>query len=175
MLRSDDEATQLLHAAGANQPQPLARAGEKTLADFAASIRPPAPMLAIPDVDATVTWYRALGFSLAGSHEGDGRIDWASLTLGEAELVFVPSPKPQESSRRLSLWFRTDRLDELYALLKACSSSAAAPTSPARRPTCPTCASSRPAHRLLRPARILRPRSDRAGAVVLRAAPDTDP
>src|SRR6185436_13923607 len=72
-----------------------------------------------PDMEATVAWYRSIGFELAGSHGNEGKLDWASIQFGDAEIMFVPSTDAwRESTSGLSLWIRTVRLDELYALLK---------------------------------------------------------
>ena len=80
-------------------------------------------MLGVPDLEATVVWYRAIGFELLGSHVDEGRMDWASVSLGHARIMFVPSKDPRrepwrDPTRRLSLWIDTDRLDDLYAHLK---------------------------------------------------------
>jgi hypothetical protein len=79
------------------------------------------PMIGVADVSATIDWYRSIGFALAGSHGEPGSLDWARLRFGEADLMLVPSGgAPTGSQGRLSLWVQSDRLDELYALLKQC-------------------------------------------------------
>ena len=119
MLRGDQEAMRRLHAAGAKEPKPLEATRRETPAALAASIGKLTPMLGVPDMEATVAWYRSIGFELAGSHGEEGRMDWASLTFGDAEIMFVPSGEAwRESTAGLSLWFRTERLDELYSLFK---------------------------------------------------------
>ncbi len=119
MLLGDQEAMRRLHAAGAKAPGIPAGSGGKPIPDLAASIRGLTPMLGVPDVDATVAWYRSIGFELAGSHGEAGGIEWASVRLGDAEVMFVPSSVPwRETPAALSLWIRTDRLDEFYAFLK---------------------------------------------------------
>lgn len=76
-------------------------------------------MLGVQDMEGTVAWYQSIGFKLAGSHGEDGKMDWASVTLGDAEVMFVPSTDSwRERTAGLSLWFRTDRLEDLYNLLK---------------------------------------------------------
>jgi catechol 2,3-dioxygenase-like lactoylglutathione lyase family enzyme len=118
MLRGDERAMRMLHSAGATMPA-LEDPPPDTSHGLAASIRHATPMLAVPDVAATVAWYRAIGFELSGSH-GDGeRLDWASITFGDAEVMFTVSGDPwRPEVRGVSLWFRTDRLDDLYASLK---------------------------------------------------------
>jgi ankyrin repeat protein/uncharacterized glyoxalase superfamily protein PhnB len=116
-LRGDQEAISRLRAAGAKEP-----AREESVrvdpAELAASIRQLIPMLGVPDVDATVAWYRSIGFELTGSHSEGGRMDWASMKYGGAQVMFAPSTDPWRPKSALSLWLRTDRLDDLYASLK---------------------------------------------------------
>lgn len=118
MLRGDREAMRLLHAAGARQPEP-AKGAQPQLAELASSIGTVSPMLGVPDIGATLAWYRAVGFEVAANHQEDGTIDWAMVRFGAAEIMFVPSTDPwRGSTAALSLWMRTDRLDDLYTLLK---------------------------------------------------------
>jgi catechol 2,3-dioxygenase-like lactoylglutathione lyase family enzyme len=79
------------------------------------------PMNGVPDLDATVAWYQAIGWELTGSHGDEpGKLDFAHLSFGDASLMFVPTGGQQRvtAPQRLSLWIQTSRLDELYALLK---------------------------------------------------------
>lgn len=118
MLRGDREAMRLLHAAGAKPPEHR-EIRQEAPRDLAASVRKLTPMLGVPDLEATVAWYRSIGFELAGSHGEGGKMDWASVRLGNAEIMFVPSSDPwRERTSALSLWLETDRIDDLYALLK---------------------------------------------------------
>ena len=123
MLRGDWEAMRRLRAAGAIVPeQPVGQSEAPPAPAFAAlgaSISKQTPMLSVPDVAATVVWYRAVGFDLVGSHGDEGKLDWACVQLGSAEVMFVPSTDPWRSrASGVSLWFRTDRIDDLYAHLK---------------------------------------------------------
>src|SRR5262249_25707991 len=118
MLRGDREAMRRLYAAGAKEPR-APEPGAETLAALGASVQKLTPMLAVPDVEATVSWYRALGFELTGSHAEEGRMGWARVAFGAAELMFTPAGEAwHKPTAGLSLWLRTDRLDELYALVK---------------------------------------------------------
>jgi ankyrin repeat protein len=117
MLRGDAEAMRLLHAAGAHAPAPPA--GPPEPSDLADAVRRLTPMLAVPDLNATVAWYRAIGFEVAESHGEEGRLDFVCLALGAAAIMFVPSGEPwRAQTAGLSLWIYTDRLDDLYGLLK---------------------------------------------------------
>jgi catechol 2,3-dioxygenase-like lactoylglutathione lyase family enzyme len=120
MLRGDRKAMRLLHAAGAREPASLDEAmPAEPPSSLSASIGRLTPMLAVPDMEATVAWYRSIGFELAGSHEEEGKLDWASVRFGDAEIMLSPSTDPwRDATSALSLWLRTDRIDELYSLLK---------------------------------------------------------
>lgn len=46
-------------------------------------------------------------------------MDWARVKFGDAEIMFAPSGEPwRERTSGLSVWMRTDRLDDLYARMK---------------------------------------------------------
>jgi len=122
MLRGDWEAMRRLSAAGAMMPELEGQSAAPAVPAFpalSASISKQTPMLSVPDVAATVAWYRAVGFELVGSHGDEGKLGWACVRLGSAEIMFVPSTDPWRSRvSGVSLWFRTDRIDDLYAHLK---------------------------------------------------------
>ena len=119
MLRGDREAMRILHAAGAKASGPPERPRREQPSRLAASIDKISPMLGVPDIDATVAWYRSVGFQLAGSHAEHGKMDWASVTFGEAEIMFVRLSEPwRDGSSALSFWIRTSRLDYVYSQLK---------------------------------------------------------
>ncbi|MGH7575967.1 MAG: ankyrin repeat domain-containing protein [Longimicrobiales bacterium] len=120
MLRGDREAMRLLHAAGAREPQSLDSApSNRAPSSLRASIGKLTPMLGVPDIETAVAWYRSIGFELTGSHGENGKVDWASVRFGDAEIMFASSGDAwRDTTSALSLWIRTDRLDDLYALLK---------------------------------------------------------
>ena len=119
MLRGDREAMRILHAAGAKAPEPPERPRPEQPSRLAASVDKISPMLGVPDIDATVAWYQSVGFQLAGSHAEQDKMDWASVTFGEAEIMFVPSSEPwRDGPSALSFWIRTTRLDDVYSQLK---------------------------------------------------------
>jgi catechol 2,3-dioxygenase-like lactoylglutathione lyase family enzyme len=146
MLRGDRAAMRLLHAAGATQSEEATQPVHATNATHAtqpthaakaaappspaalrASIGKLTPMLAVADMRRSIAWYEAVGFVLTASHGEDGVLDWAAMTCGEAELMFVPAARPSSRSSpgapraegaSMKLWLRTDRLDELYASLR---------------------------------------------------------
>lgn len=118
MLRADREAIRLLHAAGAKTPEPP-KTAPLQLSELARSVAKLTPMLGVPDINTTLAWYRAVGFEVAADHQEEGKIDWAMVKFGNAEIMFVPSTDPwRAKTAALSLWLETDRIDELYARLK---------------------------------------------------------
>jgi ankyrin repeat protein len=131
MLRGDSEAMRRLQAAGARIPivdraaQGAAGAagaagatGAANLAGLASSIKRVDPMLPVANVRATVEWYQALGFTLEGAHEIDTDAAWAGMSLGGCYVMFIPSGGAPPRRPAVSFWFRTDRVDDLYQVLK---------------------------------------------------------
>jgi ankyrin repeat protein/uncharacterized glyoxalase superfamily protein PhnB len=121
MLRGDREAMRRLHAAGAKVPGPAVAADTvNTLESLRPSMRALTPMLGVQDMARTIAWYEAIGFVLAGSNGAAGNLDWASMTFGAVEIMFVPSPPSAIGAMSgISLWIHTDRLYDLYSVLRA--------------------------------------------------------
>ena len=118
MLRGDQEAMRRLHAAGARAPE-VAGNGDASPASLRAFIGKLRPMVGVPDLEATLAWYRAVGFEVSATHESGGRVDWAAVSFGDAELMFVPVTGDWRGrTAGVTFWIDTDRLDDLYALLK---------------------------------------------------------
>jgi catechol 2,3-dioxygenase-like lactoylglutathione lyase family enzyme len=115
MLQGDREAMRRLQAAGARVP-PARGADDVQLAVLAATVRRIDPMFRVADVRATIAWYCAIGFTLAGQHELDTPAAWAGLSLGDCFLMVVPGGT--SAPREVSFWLRTQRIDELYRVLK---------------------------------------------------------
>ena len=118
MLRGDEDAMRRLKAAGAKVPKPTGEDGfESRMSALAASVKRVEPMMRVPNVRAAVEWYRSIGFELEGQHEIDSDSAWAGMSLGGCYLMLVPSGK-QTATPEVSFWLRTDRVDDLYALLQ---------------------------------------------------------
>ena len=113
MLLGDQQAMRMLHSAGAKLPPIDDRDLDATT--LTSSVATLSPMVGVADMQRTVDWYQAIGFELAGSHGENGEMDWASVTCGETEIMFVPA---KGETRGTSLWIRTTRLDDLYEHLK---------------------------------------------------------
>ncbi len=118
MLRGDREAMRRLHAAGATQPTPVAQSDSTaTMATLAGAIKKNVPMIDVPDIAATLTWYASLGFTELGRYEDDGVVNFGMVSLGKAEVMFSPGGK--SGRHDVSVWFYTDTIDQLYHLLKS--------------------------------------------------------
>jgi ankyrin repeat protein len=118
MLRGDEQAMRRLKAAGATEPkQPAGGDFVTRISALASSITRANPMIRVPNVRETVEWYRAIGFELEGAHEIDTEAAWAGMAFGGAYLMFVPRGT-RNADREVSLWFMTDRIDDLYDALK---------------------------------------------------------
>jgi catechol 2,3-dioxygenase-like lactoylglutathione lyase family enzyme len=118
MLRGDEQAMHRLKAAGALEPAPPRGSRHDTpMSTLAGSITRVNAMIRVPNVREAVEWYRALGFELDGAHEIDTDAAWAGMSFGGAYIMFVPKGT-SDSGREVSFWFVTDRIDDLYDVLK---------------------------------------------------------
>ena len=118
MLRGDLEAMRRLHAAGAKEAAAIPPANfTEDMGKLAASVRKGIPMINVPDVAETLDWYVSIGFKELGRYGEDGKINWGMLSFGGAELML--SVNGTRGRHDVGLWFYTDRVDELYQLLKA--------------------------------------------------------
>lgn len=116
MLRGDAEAMRLLIAAGAVQPERPPAGDTAELVRLADSVKKSDPMFRVSDMRATVRWYKALGFSIIDEYEDSGELVLARLRFGKCE--FTLSPGVTTGPRDVSLWFYTNRIEELYRQLK---------------------------------------------------------
>jgi catechol 2,3-dioxygenase-like lactoylglutathione lyase family enzyme len=73
-------------------------------------------MFFVRDMRATVHWYESIGFTVADRYEDGGELMFARLSFGNGE--FTLSPGGTTGPRDVRLWFFTDRVQELYELLK---------------------------------------------------------
>jgi uncharacterized glyoxalase superfamily protein PhnB len=119
MLRGDVEAMRRLHAAGATQPAASEEPVPGILSALGASMTRLTPMLAVQDMQATIDWYQSIGFELAGTDGENGQLNWACVRFGAVDIMFVPSSKPwRQQTGGVSVWIRTDRVDDVYTHLK---------------------------------------------------------
>ena len=119
MLRGDREAARLLEAGGAKvlaAPDQHTAPFPDQMAATAPSVKKATPMFSVRDMRATVRWYEAIGFAVHDRYEDGGELMFARLSLGDGELTL--SPGGTSGPRDVSLWFFTDSVRELHALLK---------------------------------------------------------
>ena len=119
MLRGDHEAMARLQSAGARVPAPPAPSSSfhDRVSALAGRISRLEVMLSVPNVRAAVDWYTSIGFHLDGSFDIDGPAAWAGVSFGSACVMLVPHGTAA-ARREASLWLRTDRIDDVYRLLK---------------------------------------------------------
>jgi catechol 2,3-dioxygenase-like lactoylglutathione lyase family enzyme len=86
------------------------------MATLADSVKKGDPMFWVRDMRATVAWYESIGFSILDRFEDGGDLVFAKVGFGNCE--FGLSPGGESGPRDVRLWFYTDRVDELYDLLK---------------------------------------------------------
>jgi uncharacterized glyoxalase superfamily protein PhnB len=80
------------------------------------------PFIRVPDIDATIKWYEAIGFECTGTNhiwEPDGELNWAELNLRGATFMLYPQEheKPM-STRDAGLYFEMETIDGLSEKLK---------------------------------------------------------
>jgi uncharacterized glyoxalase superfamily protein PhnB len=78
------------------------------------------PMIHVPNVRATVDWYKSIGFKVIVVYgdEGEG-LSFAMLSFGSGEVMFSSGGHPSESRRReVDLYVYSDGVDDLYRRLK---------------------------------------------------------
>ncbi len=77
------------------------------------------PMVHVPDVAATVTWYHGIGFMVVRTHTHDDVMDWALVRLGAGEVMFSsPGTVSREWRREMDLYVRIEGVDALHERLK---------------------------------------------------------
>lgn len=118
MLRGDREATSRLHAAGARPPKTVETANfSEKMAGLAGSVKKSVTMIMVPDVARALEWYTSIGFREIARYGDDGSVNFGMVSFGEAELMLNMHGRP--GVHDASLWFYTDRIDDLYQLLKS--------------------------------------------------------
>ena len=78
------------------------------------------PMIHVPEVLATVEWYKNIGFTVDNTYgnEGDG-LSFAILSFGDTQVMFNQGGSTSSSKRReVDLYVYTDGIDQLYEQLK---------------------------------------------------------
>jgi len=77
------------------------------------------PMIHVPDVRATIDWYKSLDFNVVNANEDNGKIDWAMLSFGDSAVMFNAGGQNTTSDRRdVDLYLHTDNVSDLYERLR---------------------------------------------------------
>lgn len=114
----DEEAGRRLRAAGATPPPRIdPEAFVAGMAALAGATRKIVPSLNVPDIAATLHWYTSIGFTELGRFEDGGVVNWGMLSFGTAEIML--GMQGSAGRQDVSLWFYTDKVDDLYRLLKS--------------------------------------------------------
>jgi uncharacterized glyoxalase superfamily protein PhnB len=76
-------------------------------------------MIHVPDVRATIDWYKSLDFNVVNANEDNGKIDWAMLSFGDSAVMFNAGGQNTTSDRRdVDLYVHTDNVSDLYERLR---------------------------------------------------------
>ena len=82
-------------------------------------VRRVTPMIHVPDVRATIDWYKSLDFNLVNANEDNGKVDWAMLSFGDSAVMFNAGGQHTTSDRRdVDLYVHTDNISDLYERLR---------------------------------------------------------
>ena len=78
------------------------------------------PMIHVPDVRATVDWYRGIGFTVTDTYNDAGEgLSFAMLSFGNSEVMFSEGGQPSSRHRReVDLYVYADNVDDLYQRLR---------------------------------------------------------
>lgn len=78
------------------------------------------PMIHVPDVAATVEWYRNIGFTVVETYGNEsGGFSFAVLAFGSTRVMFNQGGRTSTQHRReVDLYVYTEDVDELYQSLK---------------------------------------------------------
>jgi uncharacterized glyoxalase superfamily protein PhnB len=73
------------------------------------------PMIHVPDVRATVDWYRSIGFEVIATYDdGDDELSFALVSFGGSEVMFnVDGETSTRHRREVDLYIRSDDVAEL--------------------------------------------------------------
>jgi hypothetical protein len=63
------------------------------------------PFVHVGDLGRSLAFYERLGFSLKARHKHEGRLDWAALEAGSAQLMLALASSPIDRSRQAVLFY----------------------------------------------------------------------
>jgi hypothetical protein len=78
------------------------------------------PMIHVPDVRATVDWYREIGFTIVETFGNEsGGLSFAILAFGSGQVMFNQDGHPSTRARReVDLYIYADEVDDVYRRLQ---------------------------------------------------------
>lgn len=78
------------------------------------------PMVHVPDVRATVTWYEGIGFSVSETYDDGGTgLSFAIMSLGDSEVMFNQGGRSSAARRReVDLYVLHEDVDALHRELE---------------------------------------------------------
>ena len=83
-------------------------------------MRAATPMIHVPDVRSTATWYESLGFTVLETHgNGADGLSFAILSAGATRIMLNQGGRASAERRReVDLYVDVEDVDELFATLK---------------------------------------------------------
>jgi len=118
MIKGDRAAVERLRQAGAKEPAAIeASTLTERMRSVALEVTGGMPMIFVPDVAETLAWYTALGFHEIDRVADDGVVNWGLLAFGKGQVMLNMHGRKGEHD--VHLWFYTERVDEMYQLVKA--------------------------------------------------------
>jgi ankyrin repeat protein len=119
-LHADREAMSPLLKAGA-KPLPAVEPMDlkPNMSRLAESVHKGVPMIHVPDVAKTLDWYASIGFTELERFGDDGATNFGLVSFGKVEIMFNLGRQGQEREHDLSLWLYTDKIDDLYKVLRS--------------------------------------------------------
>lgn len=124
MLRGDHAAARMLVDAGAAVDTADAQTGvavdggnvAASLSALSESVSRGEPMFSVRDAVTTIRWYQALGFACTDAYEEEGVVRFARLVFGRCSFALSPGAP---TATGVSLWVFTNRIDEIYRLVRS--------------------------------------------------------
>jgi hypothetical protein len=88
----------------------------KKLTSLHDSVKQSIPMFFVRDVRATIRWYESIGFTTEDKYQEDDELLYARLSFGSGRLALSAGGTAGPTDVRL--WFFTNRVEDLYTVLK---------------------------------------------------------
>ena len=84
------------------------------------ALRSATPMVHVPYVRATATWYESIGFAILETFgDGDDGLSFAILAAGDTRLMLNCGGRPSTAERReVDLYVEVEDVDALFAALR---------------------------------------------------------